>query len=72
MSERAPDVILGPIFTAGVVLLVYGVRKRARRAAVLGALAIGANFLPAAQRLQMPVARRLQKSPGRDPNSPAP
>ena len=58
MSEPERDVVLGPVFTAGIVLLVYGAKKRSRGAAILGLLAVGANFLPVTKRLQEPVVRR--------------
>ena len=58
MSEQERDIVLGPAFTAGVVLLLYAAKKRSRGAAILGLLAVGANFLPVTKRLQEPLVRR--------------
>ena len=58
MSEER-DIVLGPVFTAGVILLLYAAKKRSRGAAIVGALAVGANFLPVTKRLQEPLVRRL-------------
>jgi hypothetical protein len=56
---KRSNVVLGPLFTAGVVMVGLGVLRRSWRLVGLGAAAIvGDQRLPAARRLNEAIANR--------------
>jgi hypothetical protein len=61
--ERSTDVILGPLFTFGAVLVGIGAIKRSLPLVVAGAAAIVADQrLPASQRLKDRIRKRASKA----------